>query len=332
MAIGPHKMEYEVLEGWERLPEGWSFVEVAGVAVDSQDRVYVFNRGEHPVMVFDKEGKFLDAWGEDIFTNAHGIHIDADDNIFCADHYDHTVRKFTTDGALSMTLGDTENPSDTGFKRGESPVCCSAGPFNMVTNMAVGPDGDLFVSDGYGNARVHRFTAQGQLKASWGEPGSGPGQFNLPHAIAVDRGGRVLVADRENSRIQIFSGEGEVLDIWTWVNRPDDLFIDKDDNLYIAELGWTMPVPSFPEFRLMQLPPVGHDPIARVTICDLDGNVRARIGGPNPVLPGNFIAPHGIWADSRGDFYVGEVVKATRAIERFAPMTAHSFQKFIRSG
>ena len=98
-----------------------------------------------------------------------------DDNIFCADHYDHTVRKFTTDGALSMTLGDTENPSDTGFKRGESPVCCSAGPFNMVTNMAVGPDDDLFVSDGYGNARVHRFTAQGQLKASWGEPGSRAG-------------------------------------------------------------------------------------------------------------------------------------------------------------
>ncbi len=106
MAIGHHKMEYEVLEGWEQLPEGWSFVEVAGVVVDSQDRVYVFNRGEHPVIVFDKEGKFLNAWGEDIFTNAHGIYIDENDHLFCTDHFDHTVRKLTTDGELLMTLGD----------------------------------------------------------------------------------------------------------------------------------------------------------------------------------------------------------------------------------
>ena len=82
MAFGQHRMEYEVLEGWEQLPEGWSFVEVAGVAVDSQDRVYVFNRGQHPIIVFDKEGKFLNAWGEDIFTNAHGIYIDENDHLF----------------------------------------------------------------------------------------------------------------------------------------------------------------------------------------------------------------------------------------------------------
>ena len=332
MTIGPHKMEFEVLEGWEQLPEGWSFVEVAGVVVDSQDRVYVFNRGQHPVIVFDREGKFLDAWGEGIFTNAHGIHIDGNDNLFCADNFDHTVRKFTTAGKLLMTLGDTEALAQTGFELGASPVGRSAGPFNMVTNAAVGPDGDIFVSDGYGNARVHRFSAAGELKLSWGEPGSGPGQFNLPHAIVVDRSGRVFVADRENSRIQIFSGEGDLLDTWTWVSRPDDLFIDAQENLYIAELGWSVPVPDMPHYRLMKYPPVGHDPIARVTICDLDGNVQARIGGANPILPGNFIAPHGIWADSRGDFYVGEVVKASHAIEHFAPLTCHSFQKFVRSG
>ena len=332
MAIGPHKLEYEVLEGWEQLPEGWSFVEVAGVAVDSRDRVYVFGRGAHPIIVFDKDGKFLDAWGEDVFTNAHGIYIDKHDNVYCADNFDHTVRKFTTEGELLMTLGDTEHPAETGFKLGESPVQSAAGPFNMVTNAAVGPDGDLFISDGYGNARVHRFSAAGEWKASWGEPGSGPGQFNLPHSIVVDRSGRVFVADRENSRIQIFSGAGELLDIWTWVNRPDDLFIDSQENLYIAELGWSLPVPETPHYKLMRQPPVGHDPIARVTICDLDGNIQARIGGPDPILPGNFIVPHGIWADSRGDLYVGEVVKTARAIEHFAPMTCQSFQKFTRSG
>ena len=149
------------------------------------------------------------AWDEDLFTNAHGIYIDDDDHLFCADNYDHTVRKLTTDGELSMTLGDPENPSETGFRVDHSPVCCSAGPFNMVTNTAVGPDGDLFVSDGYGNARVHRFSAEGELKASWGEPGSGPDEFNLPHSIVVDRSGRVFVADRENSRHRIPRGEIE---------------------------------------------------------------------------------------------------------------------------
>lgn len=330
--MGPHKIAYEVLEGWERLPEGWSFVEVAGVAVDSQDRVYVFNRGAHPMIVFDKEGQFLDAWGEGVFANPHGLFIDRDDHLWCADNFDHTVRKFSTDGRLLMTLGEPGIASDTGFKIDHSPVCCAAGPFNMVTNAAMGPDGDLFIADGYGNARVHRYAADGTLKGSWGAPGSGPGQFNLPHAIAVDGGGRVLVADRENSRVQIFSADGDYLDAWTWTNRPCDLFIDAQQNLYIAELGWAVPPHRTLHFKFMAMPPVGHDPIARVTVCDLDGNVQARIGGPQSVLPGNFIQPHGIWADSRGDFYVGEVVKTGGAIEHFAPLTCHAFQKFVRAG
>ena len=332
MAKGPHKIEYEVLEGWEKLPEGWSFTEVAGIGVDSKDRVYVFNRGDHPMIVFDKEGQFLSAWGEGVFTNPHGIFIDRTDHIWCADNFDHTVRKFTTSGELLMTLGDTENPSDTGFKLNESPVCCGAGPFNMVTNAAVGPDGDLFIADGYGNARVHRYSSDGSLKHSWGEPGSGPGEFNLPHAIAVDRSGRVFVADRENSRIQIFSSNGEYLKEWTWTNRPCDLFIDEQENLYIAELGWSVPIKKTKHFNMMGSAPIGHDPIARVTICDLDGKIQSRFGGPEPLLPGNFIQPHGIWADSRGDLYVGEVVKTGGAIEYFSPFPCHSFQKFIRSG
>ena len=332
MTIGEHKLEYEVLEGWERLPEGWSFVEVAGVAVDSSDRVYVFNRGDHPVIVFDKEGKFLDAWGEGVFSSAHGIFIDRHDNVYCADNFDHTVRKFTTDGTLLMTLGEADQPADTGFKIGESPVQYAGGPFNMVTNVAVAENGEMFISDGYGNARIHRFSAEGKLLSSWGEPGAGPGQFNLPHGVAVDRAGRVYVADRENSRLQIFKSDGEFIESWDWVNRPDDLFIDEQENLFIAELGWNVPTPDRPHFPFMKHPPLGHAPIARVTICDLDGNIQTQIGGENPVLPGNFIVPHGIWADSRGDFYVGEVVKASGAIDHFAPLTCHAFQKFVRSG
>jgi sugar lactone lactonase YvrE len=332
MTLGTHRLEYEVLEGWERLPEGWSFVEVAGVAVDSRDRVYVFNRGQYPMIVFDKDGRFLNAWGEGVFANPHGLFIDADDHVYCVDNHDHTVRKFTTEGELLMTLGDSAEPADTGFQLGESPVQRAGGPFNMVTNVAVAGNGEMFVSDGYGNARVHRFSASGELLASWGEPGSAPGQFNLPHAIAVDRDGRVFVADRENSRIQIFAADGTYLKSWDWLNRPDDLFIDAAQNLYIAELGWALPYHAVPHYRTMTAPPVGHAPIARVTICDLDGRIQTQIGGFDPVLPGNFIAPHGIWADSRGDFYVGEVVKASGAIEHFAPLTCHAFQKFVRSG
>lgn len=332
MAIGSSRIEYEVLEGWEQLPEGWSFVEVAGVAVDSRDRVYVFNRGAHPVIVFDKEGRFLDAWGEGVFANPHGIFIDHEDHVWCADNGDHTVRKFTTEGELLLMLGEPHKAAETGFRIGESPVQRSGGPFNMVTNVAVTKSGDLFISDGYGNARVHHYKADGTLVSSWGEPGGGHGQFNLPHGIAVDRSGKVYVADRENSRIQIFGSDGAFLTSWDWVNRPDDLFIDEQENLYIAELGWTLPIPQRPHFCFMHHAPMGHAPIARVTICDLDGRIQHQIGGWNPILPGNFVAPHGIWADSRGDFYVGEVVKTLGAIDHFAPLTPHAFQKFVRAG
>ena len=333
MALGEHRLEYEVLEGWEQLPEGWSFVEVAGVAVDSRDRVYVFNRGEHPVIVFDRDGKFLDAWGEGVFTNAHGIFIDRNDHVYCCDNLDHTVRKFTTDGELLMTLGGVNEPSDTGFEIGASPVQRASGPFNGVTNVAVVDDGEMFISDGYGNARVHRFAADGTHLASWGAPGAGIGEFNLPHAIAVDGDGRVLVADRENSRIQIFDRDGGYLESWDWVNRPDDLFIDEEGTLYVAELGWNVPHRDVPHYRFMPHPPRGHPPIARVTVCDLEGAIKLQIGGfSSPLLPGNFIVPHGIWADSRGDLYIGEVVKASGAVDHFAPLTCHAFQKFVRSG
>ncbi len=332
MAVGPHKIEYEVLQGWEQLPEGWSFVEVAGVAVDSRDRVYVFNRGDHPIIVFDKEGKFLDAWGEGVFRSAHGIFIDRNDHLYLADNLDHTVRKYTSDGQLLVTLGEKDNPSDTGFQEGVSPVRHAAGPFNRVTNVAVVPSGEIYISDGYGNARVHKFSAEGELLLSWGESGKGSGQFNLPHGVAVDSQGLVYVADRENSRIQIFNPDGEYLRDWNWVNRPDDIFIDDQDNLYIAELGFYPWRTHRPHFELMTIPPAGHAPIARVTICDPDAEIHLQIGGYQPLLPGNFLSPHGIWADSHGDLYVGEVVKSAGDVEHYAPLNCRSFQKFKRAG
>ena len=336
MALGKHKIEYEVLEGWDRLPEGWSYVEVAGVACDSQDRVYVFNRGAHPVIVFDKEGKFLNAWGEGMFKGPHGIFIDRDDHLWLADDKDHTVHKFTTDGKRLMTLGESGKAADTGYKINGSPVLRAAGPFHRVTNVATTPAGDLYIADGYGNARVHKFSPDGKLLFSWGEPGRGPGQFILPHGIAIDSAGLVYVADRENSRVQIFHPTGEYLREWTFLNRPYDIFIDEQDMLHIAEGGFLNymmkrsegPLPAHDQ--TMICPPEGHSPIARVTVCDPDGKIASQVGGENPVLPGNFIAPHGIWADRRGDLYVGEVVVNAGAVKRMAPLTPHAFQKFRR--
>ena len=224
MAKGHHGLEFEVMEGWERLPEGWSFTEVAGVAVDSRDRVYVFCRGEHPLIVFDKDGKFLDAWGEGMFPRPHGIFIDHEDRVHLVDCGDHTIRTFDTDGTLLRTMGEPGHCSDTGFVPNVSPVQHAGEPFNQVTNVAVLRDGSMYVADGYGNARVHRFD---------------------------------------------------------------------------------------------------YDP---------DGAVQRRIGGEEEVLPGNFIAPHGLWVDSRGDLYVGEVTVASGAAARLAPFTPPCFQKFTRSG
>jgi DNA-binding beta-propeller fold protein YncE len=307
------QIEFDVVIGWEKLPEGWSFVEVAGVATDSRDRVYAFNRGDHPMIVFD----------EGVFTNPHGIYIGPDDRVYCADNFDHTVRIFSTDGQLERTLGEENQPSDTGFVPGESPVQRGAGPFNRVTNVALSKAGDLYIADGYGNARVHKFTGDGEYVFSWGEPGTGPGEFNLPHAIALDRYDRVYVADRENSRIQVFTIEGEYITQWNHLLRPDDLFIDADENLYVAELGEI--AGKGPNVEIAP-----HAPHARVSVLTLEGEVQTQFGGEDAVAPGNFFAPHGIWADSKGDLYVSEVTVSGGARWGLVPLDCHSLQKFVR--
>ncbi len=312
---------FEVIEGWEKLPEGWSFVEVAGVATDSRDRVYAFNRGEHPVIVFDADGNFLDAWGEGVFTNAHGIHIGPDDRIYAADNFDHTVRIFSPDGTLLRTLGEKDQPSDTGYVQGRTPVQHAGDPFNRVTNVALDSAGDLFIADGYGNARVHKFSADGEHLFSWGEPGGGPGEFRLPHAIAVDEDDRVIVADRENSRVQVFSPKGEYLTEWTGISRPDDLFIDHAAGvMYVAELGgWAVGA---------DIPP--HAPPASVCLLELDGTLISRFGSGDPVQPGNFFAPHGIWSDSKGDLYVAEVIVSVAHNRGLVPLDCATLQKFAQ--
>jgi DNA-binding beta-propeller fold protein YncE len=299
--------------------------EAAAVAVDSQDQVYVFHRGEHPVIVFDANGAFLSSWGEGLFVRPHGIFIGPDDAVYCTDDSDHTIRKFTPDGKLLQTLGTSGKASDTGATSMDYRTILRAGPpFHYPTNVALSSQGEIYISDGYGNARIHRYSTDGQLISSWGEPGSGPGQFHLPHGIAVDRHGIVYVADRENSRIQLFTPDGDYVAEWTDVARPCQVFIDPNMQIFVAELG----------FHAGRWPgsaaPTDDAPGGRISIFDQRGQLKARWGGgQSPCAPGDFLAPHGIWVDSRGDIYVTEVVLSAGGHHGTTSHDGHTLQKFV---
>ena len=271
MQVGDGDFRYEVIQDWAKLPPGWTFGWIPGVAVDSQDRVYVYSRSEHPMVVFDREGNFLTSWGDDVLENAHGIFIDDDDNVYCTEWSSHCAHKFSTEGQLQWTLGTPGVPRPPGL------------PFNLPTDLAIAPDGCLFVSDGYGNSKMHKYSAEGVLLFSWGEPGTGPGQFNLVHSVWVDSDYQVYICDRENNRIQIFDGEGGFLREWTGFLQPDKLWFDENETIFMAEIR--------------------H----RVTILDRQGKVLSQWGegGEQPHQFRSY--PHGIWGDSRGDIYVSEV-------------------------
>jgi DNA-binding beta-propeller fold protein YncE len=318
------KIEYSVVEGWEQLPRGYAHRDVAGVAVDGEDRVYLMCRGDHPVMIYDSKGNFRRSWGEGDFSyRTHGIYVAPNGTLFCTDDGQHTVRQFSPEGKLLMTLGTKNTPSDTGYNGKDlGTIKRAAGPFNRPTNVAIGPRGDIYISDGYGNARVHVFSPAGQLKRSWGEPGSGPGQFHLPHGIACSADGRVWVCDREADRIQIFSPDGEYLSEWKDTQRPTHLTFDSQGRVYVTELAWHEGDHSY------SLGDIKKFRQARMSIFDRNGKVLARWGTPQVTAPGSFAAPHGLALDSRGDLYVSEVTWTFAVSRGRAPEDCHTFQKF----
>ncbi|MDP6064090.1 MAG: peptidyl-alpha-hydroxyglycine alpha-amidating lyase family protein [SAR202 cluster bacterium] len=284
--------KYEVDERWGRMPEGYEIFRAAGVAVDGDDRVYVFNRSANNVIVFDREGDMITAWDRD-FIEPHAATVDQHGNIYLVDRDTHVIEKFTLDGELLMTLGNRNQPSDTGGTELGQLANKAGGPNNKPTGVAVAADGTIFVSDGYQNCRVHKYDAEGNHLMSWGVPGKvEPGHFHLPHGIGVDNRGRVLVCDRENHRIQLFNQDGEHLETWTGFRQPTAVVIGPDDTVYVPELQ------------------------ARVTILDSDGKVLGQWGGEEDQAPGGFVAPHGIAIDSHGDIYVGEVLEGAR-IQKF---------------
>jgi hypothetical protein len=289
IVLGTGRFRYEPLADFPKLPPGIVLGEVAAVAVDARDRVYVFNRGDHPMVVLDRDGGFVASWGQDLFGRAHGLHIGPDEAIWCTDEGTHTVCKCSLDGKLLMRLGVPNNPAPR----------MSGKPFNRCTHTALSPNGDVYVSDGYGNAAVHKFSPDGKYLMSWGGSGSNRGQFNLPHNIHCDADGWVYVADRENHRIQIFDGNGRYETQWNNLHRPSAMHFTSGPCplCFVGEIGPYMS-------HIRDNPNLGP----RVSILE-NGEVVGRLdsfGGPGTSL-GQFTSPHGIAVDSRGDLYVGEV-------------------------
>ncbi|HEV8536549.1 MAG TPA: peptidyl-alpha-hydroxyglycine alpha-amidating lyase family protein [Candidatus Limnocylindria bacterium] len=319
---------YEAVADWEQPPKGYTHPDVAAVAINSKGRVYLFCRAEHPVLMYERDGRFVGSWGEGLFTmRTHGMTIGPDDSVYCVDDAGHSVRKFTPDGKLLLTLGDNDGkPSDSGYDgKNLTTISRGAPPFNRPTNIAVAPNGDLYVSDGYGNCRVHRFSAGGRLLASWGAPGTGPGEFMLPHGIAVDRNGDVYVCDRENDRIQVFDADGSFRRELTNVQRPTQIVLALG-RMYVSELVWRVGLRSF------RNGPIERELPARVSVLDEAGNLLTRIGGSDPCAPGSFCAPHGIAVDTNGDLYVAEVTWTIGAKAGLVPADCHTFQKLALVG
>jgi sugar lactone lactonase YvrE len=310
---GPNGRLYREVENWAHMPSGWTFCDVPGIAVGSDELVYVLSRGncprsnDHPVLVFRSDGTFVRSFGDGAFTMTHAIAMGVDGLLYCTDAGGHRVHVFSPEGELMRTIsGPDAKPSDTGYTTDFRTIVRGAGPFNAPTKMVTSADGDLFASDGYGNARVHQFSPSGALRTSWGEPGDEPGHFNVPHSVLVLPDERVLVCDRENGRIQVFDLDGTFREAWTDLARPDDVCAGADGIVYVAELGERAALYPF------QTAPYGKDRPGRVSIMDLQGNVLGR-WGEDPSDGIDFVSPHGIAVDAHGSVYVGEVREAAGA-------------------
>jgi len=260
----------------EALPDGWKFGRVSSVATDASGQVYVFHRGKHgdPLIVFDAEGKYLRSWGKGMFGNPHGLRVDPQGYVWVTDNGDHQVMKFDRNGKLLMTLG-IKGKAGTDDKT-----------FNRPTDIAFAPNGDFYVSDGYGNSRVVKFNKNGKFLMTWGKRGTGPGEFNTPHSVALDKDGRVYVSDRENNRIQIFDSNGKFIKQWTHLGATQNLFMTPKGELWII---------------------THRDNIENLTYDTLSGRIM-KIDPETGKVLGSIESP-GHWLDvsAKGDIFIGSL-------------------------
>ncbi len=280
-------------------------------------------RAPTPIIALRPDGQLVRAWGEGLFKRPHGIAIGPDDSIACIDDEGQRVVIFDRPGHLMRTIEGPDQSSVTGYTRGfPYTVRKSAPPFCYPTGAASDrAGGGLWVTDGYGNARVHHFDIGGSLIDSWGDPGSNPGQFVIPHGIYVDDRGQLLVSDRENERIQIMDESGRPQSAWAGVNCPNNLVRAPNGEYFVAELGRVVQGAG-PTFKVVP------DAIrARITRRDPVGQILGEWAPPDSNGTGLWFAPHGIGVDSKGDLYVGEVIRAFG--QGHAPADLPSVHKFV---
>ena len=304
---------YRSIEGWAKMPEGRVWGSTSGVDVDRDgksiwvaERCGVFAAPSQmkpgmpfacdgskldPILKFDASGTLVTHFGAGMFVFPHGIHVDPDGNVWVTDNFGkdgkgHQVFKFSPDGKLLMTLGQA-GVAGSGLDQ-----------FNAPSAVLVAPNGDVFVADGHGgntNARIMKFARDGKLIKTWGHKGSGPGELDIPHALAMDSQGRLFVADRGNNRIQIFDQDGNSLALWPQFSRPSGIYIDKNDVIYVADSESESVAKN-------------HDGWKRgIRIGSAkDGSVAAFI--PDPAEKATTTsAAEGVTADAAGNIYGAEV-------------------------
>ena len=279
---------YRPVENWAQLPSGIEWGQVISAYPDAHGNIWVFHRKDPPILEFDRTGKLIRSFGAGMFVQPHGLTVDRDGNIWVTDQSAKDGKgeqaiKFSPEGKVLMTLG----------KAGVA----GSGPdtFNGPCDVAVAANGDIFVADGHGgntNARVVKFSKDGKFIKAWGKKGSGPGEFDTLHRLAMDSKGRLFVADRGNNRIQIFDQDGNFIAQWRQFGRPSGIFISKDDTLYSVDS----------QSDEMTNPGVKRG--IRIGSAK-DGSVKAFIpdNSPNPQIA----LAEGVSADSSGAVYAAGV-------------------------
>ncbi len=282
---------YEVVPSWPARAKDLAWGAVAGIAISPSDQIWTFNRGAVPVQVYTAAGALVRSWGQGQFREPHQVRIDRKGGVWLVDSGLHVVKKFTPEGKLLLTLGTSGEPGEDSTH------------LNRPTDVAVGPGGDTFVTDGYGNNRVVHFDERGQFVGTWGSLGSGAGQFSLPHSIAFDSRGRLFVADRNNARVQVFDQAGRFLDEWRDLLVPWHIVITERDEIYVcgsSPMRWPkLPIPGL----IVGIPP--KDQI--VMVFTPDGRATRLYTFPKGQHPGELDWVHALAVDRRGNLYMGDI-------------------------
>lgn len=316
---------FEPVVGWGAELPDLTTQDVSDISVDADDNVHLLYRNPSFVIVASPEGKKISSYGEGALgPRAHGITA-TEDLWYVVDEGQHRIRTFDPSGVEGQGFGSgPRNPNFASTVKGDfvDLIDRPYPPFTRPTRLTRSRREQLYVSDGYGNCCIHQFDLQGGLIRSWGSPGVGRGEFHIPHSVQVDSQDRVLVCDRENDRVQLFSDVGEFLDEWTDLQRPQAI-AEVRGGFVVAEGAWR------PGHVSRRLGAVESSP-SRVTFLDSEGLVVSRFGGERADGHPGFIAAHGIAASTNGDIYIAEVSVSVSTYNPDQKLSGPTVSKFRR--